>query len=132
MEGTSARRPGTDPGATGEMTEATREPGRDGDTVSKQAVPRRQPHRHPRPVGQARRAMLVAPLMIPIQGTMLASVLGDRANLVRSIGVVVTAAVAVIGYVLAALVPNDVVAANNSQVARPARSLPARPVRIRR
>jgi hypothetical protein len=76
--------------------------------------------------------MLVAPLMIPIQGTMLASVLGDRANLVRSIGVVVTAAVAVIGYVLAALVPNDVVAANNSQVARPARSLPARPVRIRR
>jgi uncharacterized hydrophobic protein (TIGR00271 family) len=64
-------------------------------------------------------AMIVAPLMIPIQGTMLASVLGDRNNLVRSVSLVVTAAIAAmaIGYVVAALVPNDVVAATNSQVA---------------
>ena len=31
-------------------------------------------------------AMIVAPLMTPIQGTMLAVVIGDRANLARSIG----------------------------------------------
>jgi len=64
-------------------------------------------------------AMIVAPLMIPIQGTMLASVLGDRANLLRSVAMVTTAAVVVvaIGLVLAWFVPNDVVAATNSQVA---------------
>jgi uncharacterized hydrophobic protein (TIGR00271 family) len=64
-------------------------------------------------------AMIVAPLMIPIQGTMLASVLGDRANLARSIGLVATAAAAAvaIGFTLALLVPNDVTAITNSQVA---------------
>jgi uncharacterized hydrophobic protein (TIGR00271 family) len=64
-------------------------------------------------------AMIVAPLMIPIQGTMLATVLGDRANLIRSLGLVVTAAIAAIaiGFGLALLTPNDVVAATNSQVA---------------
>ena len=64
-------------------------------------------------------AMIVAPLMIPIQGTMLATVLGERANLIRSLGLVVTAAIAAIaiGFGLALLTPNDVVAATNSQVA---------------
>ncbi len=64
-------------------------------------------------------AMIVAPLMIPIQGTMLAAVLGDRVNLTRSVGLVVAAAAAAvaIGFLIAVLVPNDVVAANNSQVA---------------
>ena len=37
-------------------------------------------------------AMIVAPLMIPIQGTMLAVVVGDRANLIRSILLVVAGA----------------------------------------
>jgi len=64
-------------------------------------------------------AMIVAPLMIPIQGIMLASVLADRANLMRSIALVVAAAstAVAIGFVLAVFVPNDVVAATNSQVA---------------
>ena len=64
-------------------------------------------------------AMIVAPLMTPILGTMLAVVLGDRPNLVRSIALVVAgAAVAIaIGYLVGLLVFNPVVAANNSQVA---------------
>ncbi|MGD9571447.1 MAG: DUF389 domain-containing protein [Thermoleophilia bacterium] len=64
-------------------------------------------------------AMIVAPLMIPIQGTMLASVLGDRDNAARSVGLVVSAAAVAIaiGFLIALLVPNDVVAATNSQVA---------------
>ena len=64
-------------------------------------------------------AMIVAPLMIPIQGTMLASVLADRANVIRSVSLVVAAAASAvaIGYLVAVLVPNDVVAATNSQVA---------------
>ena len=64
-------------------------------------------------------AMIVAPLMTPILGTVLAIVLGDRANLVRSLALVVAGAVAVIaiGYVIGLLVPLDVVAATNSQVA---------------
>jgi uncharacterized hydrophobic protein (TIGR00271 family) len=64
-------------------------------------------------------AMIIAPLMIPIQGTMLAAVLGDRANLVRSAGLVAAAAMAAtaIGFALALLAPNDIVAATNSQVA---------------
>src|SRR5262245_39401559 len=64
-------------------------------------------------------AMIVAPLMIPIQGTMLASVLADRANLIRSLTLVVAAAATAVatGFVIALLVPNDVVAATNSQVA---------------
>ncbi len=64
-------------------------------------------------------AMIVAPLMIPILGTMLGVVLGDRANLLRSIGLVISgAALAVaIGYCVGLLVTVDVVAATNSQVA---------------
>jgi uncharacterized hydrophobic protein (TIGR00271 family) len=64
-------------------------------------------------------AMIVAPLMIPILGTMLGVVLGDRANLIRSILLMLSgAALAVaIGYVVGMLVLNDVVAATNSQVA---------------
>ncbi|MDO9589722.1 MAG: DUF389 domain-containing protein, partial [Microcella sp.] len=64
-------------------------------------------------------AMIVAPLLGPIQGTMLATVLGDRANLVRSLLLVVAgAAVAVIiGYLIGLTVTGDVMAATNSQVA---------------
>jgi uncharacterized hydrophobic protein (TIGR00271 family) len=64
-------------------------------------------------------AMIVAPLMIPIQGTMLAVVIGDRDNLLRSVGLVVAgAATAVgIGYAVGLTVVNDVVAQTNSQVA---------------
>ena len=63
-------------------------------------------------------AMIVAPLMTPIQGTMLAVALGDRDNLLRSLGLVLagaTAAVA-IGYVVGLMVVNDVVSATNAQV----------------
>ncbi len=64
-------------------------------------------------------AMIVAPLMTPILGTMLATVLGDRANLARSLLLVLAgAAVAIgIGYVVGVLVVTDVLAATNSQVA---------------
>lgn len=64
-------------------------------------------------------AMIVAPLMLPIQGTMLATVLGDRDALLRSLLLLVTgAATAVgIGFALGLLVVNEVVASNNSQVA---------------
>lgn len=64
-------------------------------------------------------AMIVAPLLGPIQGTMLATVLGDRANLIRSLLLVVSGAIAAIaiGYAIGMLVAGDVVAATNSQVA---------------
>jgi uncharacterized hydrophobic protein (TIGR00271 family) len=64
-------------------------------------------------------AMIVAPLMTPILGTMLAVVLGDRPNLVRSIALVVLGASAAIavGYVLGVFIINDVTAATNGQVA---------------
>lgn len=64
-------------------------------------------------------AMIVAPLMIPIQGAMLSVVIGDRANLARSLGFVLAGALTaiVIGYVVGLLVFNDVVAATNAQVA---------------
>lgn len=64
-------------------------------------------------------AMIVAPLLGPIQGTMLATVLGDRTNLVRSLLLVVAGAAAAIGigYLVGMLVTGDVVAATNSQVA---------------
>ena len=55
-------------------------------------------------------AMIVAPLMTPIQGTMLSVVLADRRNLIRSVGLVVAGS-------LAAIVVIDVVAETNSQVA---------------
>lgn len=64
-------------------------------------------------------AMIVAPLMIPIQGTMLAVVLRDRSNLVRSVLLVLAGAAAAVavGWLVGILVPGDVVAQNNSQVA---------------
>lgn len=64
-------------------------------------------------------AMIVAPLMVPILGIALAVVLADRANLLRSLLLVVTGALAVIavGWLMGHAVPYDVVAATNSQVA---------------
>lgn len=64
-------------------------------------------------------AMIVAPLMTPILGTMLATVIGDHANLIRSLLLVVAgAAVAVaIGYGVGLLSVNEVLAETNSQVA---------------
>ena len=64
-------------------------------------------------------AMIVAPLMTPIQGTMLGVVLGDRKNLVRSLGLVVAGAAAAvaIGFVLGVIVANPPTAATNGQVA---------------
>lgn len=64
-------------------------------------------------------AMIVAPLMVPILGTVVAVVLGDRDNLLRSLALVVggACAVIVIGYVLGLFVDLPIVAATNSQVA---------------
>lgn len=64
-------------------------------------------------------AMVVAPLMTPILGTALAVALADRANLLRSLLLVVTGAVAVvvISWLAGQLVAFDVVADTNSQVA---------------
>lgn len=64
-------------------------------------------------------AMIVAPMMIPIQGTVLSTVLGDRRNLVRSVIFVVAGSVLAIaiGYLVGLFIVNDVVAASNSQVA---------------
>jgi uncharacterized hydrophobic protein (TIGR00271 family) len=63
-------------------------------------------------------AMIVAPLMTPILGTILSVVTGDRANLARALGLVVAGAacVVVIGWLFGLLVPVDVVAETNSQV----------------
>jgi uncharacterized hydrophobic protein (TIGR00271 family) len=64
-------------------------------------------------------AMIVAPLMTPILGTMLAVVLADRVNLIRSVALVVAgAATAVaIGWLVGLVVVSDVLEATNSQVA---------------
>ena len=64
-------------------------------------------------------AMIVAPLMTPILGTMLAVVLTDAPNLARSVALVLAgAATAVaIGYLVGLLVPTPVDAADNAQVA---------------
>jgi uncharacterized hydrophobic protein (TIGR00271 family) len=64
-------------------------------------------------------AMIVAPLMLPIQGTMLATVVADRGNLIRSFGMLVAGSLAAIaiGFALGVLDPLPVVAATNSQVA---------------
>ena len=64
-------------------------------------------------------AMIVAPLMTPILGIVLAVVSGDRRNLLRSVLLVVGGALAVaaIGYVMGITIGYDVVAATNSQVA---------------
>lgn len=63
-------------------------------------------------------AMIVAPLMVPILGTVVAVVLVDRDNLLRCAALVVggAAAVVAIAYGLGLLVELDVVAATNGQV----------------
>ena len=65
-------------------------------------------------------AMIVAPLMTPILGTMLSVVLADRTNLMRSLlhvagGALVAVA---IGWLVGILVVNEVIAETNSQVAQ--------------
>ena len=64
-------------------------------------------------------AMIVAPLMTPILGSALAVVLADRANVVRSILLVVVGALSVVavGYLMGLFAPVPVLAATNSQVA---------------
>ncbi len=64
-------------------------------------------------------AMIVAPLMTPILGSVLSIATGDGRNLVRSLALVVLGALGVVavGYVIGLTVPYDVVAATNSQVA---------------
>ena len=64
-------------------------------------------------------AMIVAPLMTPILGIVLAVVLADGANLRRCLLLVVAGAAAVvaIGWLMGQFVPYPVVAATNSQVA---------------
>ena len=64
-------------------------------------------------------AMIVAPLMVPIFGTVVAVVLADRTNVIRSFALVVAGAAAVIAiaYVLGLLVGTPVLASNNPQVA---------------
>ncbi len=64
-------------------------------------------------------AMIVAPLMTPILGIVLAVVLADGANLRRCVLLVVVGAAAVvgIGWLMGWFVPYPVVAATNGQVA---------------
>ena len=64
-------------------------------------------------------AMIVAPLMTPIQGTMLSVVTGDRTNLARSLGLVAAGAASAvaIGYAVGLTVFNQIVAETNTQVA---------------
>jgi uncharacterized hydrophobic protein (TIGR00271 family) len=64
-------------------------------------------------------AMIVAPLMIPILGTVLAVVLADRLNLLRSLGMVLAGAAAVIAiaYLIGLWIDIPVLAETNSQVA---------------
>lgn len=64
-------------------------------------------------------AMIVAPLMVPILGIVLSIVLGERANLLRSMLLVVAgaAAVVLVGYLLGKLAPIPIDADTSSQVA---------------
>ena len=64
-------------------------------------------------------AMIVAPLMTPILGIVLAVVLTDAKNLRRSVLLVILGAAAVVGlaWIMGLFVPYPVVAATNSQVA---------------
>lgn len=64
-------------------------------------------------------AMIVAPLMTPILGTVLSITTSDGRNLVRSLALVVagSAAVVAIGWAVAMMVDVDVVSATSSQVA---------------
>ncbi|MFE6965460.1 DUF389 domain-containing protein [Agromyces sp. NPDC057679] len=63
-------------------------------------------------------AMIVAPMMLPIQGTMLATVLGERVNFGRSFFTMVAGAVAAIaiGYLVGLLVVVPQTAATNPQI----------------
>jgi uncharacterized hydrophobic protein (TIGR00271 family) len=63
--------------------------------------------------------MIVAPLMTPILGIVLAMVLNDRRNLLRSVAMVVAGACVVValGYLIGLAIPEPVTAATNSQVA---------------
>ena len=65
-------------------------------------------------------AMIVAPLMTPILGTMLSVVLADRANLTRALLHIAGGAVVAItiGWLVGLLVVDPVVAETNSQVAQ--------------
>jgi len=64
-------------------------------------------------------AMIVAPLMVPILGTVLSVVLADRDNLLRCVGLVVAGAAAVVGiaWVVGFALDLPITAATNSQVA---------------
>jgi uncharacterized hydrophobic protein (TIGR00271 family) len=64
-------------------------------------------------------AMIVAPLMVPILGTVLSVVTGDVVNLARSLALVLAGSLVVVavGYVLATAVTADIVSATSSQVA---------------
>jgi uncharacterized hydrophobic protein (TIGR00271 family) len=64
-------------------------------------------------------AMIVAPLMTPILGTMLSVLIADRTNLIRSLLLVVSGAMVAIaiGYLLGLTSVTGVVAETNSQVA---------------
>jgi uncharacterized hydrophobic protein (TIGR00271 family) len=64
-------------------------------------------------------AMIVAPLMTPILGTVLAVATGDRPNVWRSLALVVSGATCVvaIAWLVGLIVPIDVVADTNTQVA---------------
>ena len=65
-------------------------------------------------------AMIVAPLMTPVLGTMLSVVLANRTNLTRSLLLVAGGAVVAIaiGWLVGLFVVNPVVAETNSQVAQ--------------
>jgi uncharacterized hydrophobic protein (TIGR00271 family) len=64
-------------------------------------------------------AMIVAPLMTPILGTMLSVVLADRTNLIRSLLLLAGGGLVAItvGWLGGLVVPNEVIAETNSQVA---------------
>ncbi|MRX44469.1 DUF389 domain-containing protein [Agromyces sp. Q22] len=64
-------------------------------------------------------AMIVAPMMLPIQGTMLATVLGDRRNLTLSLLMMIggAAAAIAIGYAVGLLAASPITEQTNSQVA---------------
>lgn len=64
-------------------------------------------------------AMIVAPLMRPIQGTMLSTVLGDRRQLMRSIATMCAGAAAAVGvgFVLGLLIVQPMLASTNGQIA---------------
>ncbi|MGR2752847.1 DUF389 domain-containing protein [Agromyces arachidis] len=64
-------------------------------------------------------AMIVAPMMLPIQGTMLATVLGDRRALTRSVLMMIggAAAAIAIGWLVGLLAAAPITEETNSQVA---------------